>query len=303
MNFDWNFYSDFYKEFKLKNQKEAYNHWIKIGMKEGYICNSTKCNFDWKFYVNYYPNIKKLTKEQAYIHFINSKYVICCNIKLKEIYEKNLSLALVQKNNYIKIKNIEEKLNILIRTSNRSEYFKEAIESIINQKYSNYKIYVSYDKTESLNYLNNYNNISILEMNINNSNKYKFNLYNNYLMDKVQDGYILFLDDDDIYVHDNVFNIINDNLSSTNDFLIWKFMRPDKIIYPKNQNNICLGSIDTTSFCFHSNFKSLARWGDKQCGDFRFVNMLLNKKKFNIKIIDYILTKTIFDNKMASFGN
>lgn len=80
-------------------------------------------------------------------------------------------------------------------------------------------------------------------------------------------------------------------------------MRPDRLIYPINNKKIFLGSIDTTSFCFHSDFKSLARWGDKQCGDYRFVSMLLSKKRFNIKIIDYILTKTIFENKIASFGN
>jgi glycosyltransferase involved in cell wall biosynthesis len=212
-----------------------------------------------------------------------------------------MNIAIEQGNTYIKKKDSEQKLNILIRTSNRPEYFKQAIESILNQNYKNYKIYVSYDKKESLEYLKNYNNINIIEMNINNPNKYKFNLYNNYLMDKVEDGYILFLDDDDIYIHNNVFNIINDNLTSNDDFLIWKFMRPDKLIYPNN--NIILGTIDTTSFCFHSNFKHLARWGDKQCGDFRFVNSLLRKKNFNIKKIDYILTKTIFENKIASFGN
>ncbi len=297
MDFDCKFYSDKYNI----NEKNAINHWNTKGMKEGLICNKNGCNFDWIFYKNFYSYLNIKTVDDAIKHFLHHKENICCYTKLKETVNKNMNIAIKQGNTYIKKKQSEEKLNILIRTSNRPEYFKQAINSILNQDYKNYKIYVSYDKKESLEYLKDYNNINIIEMNINNPNKYKFNLYNNYLMDKVDDGYILFLDDDDIYIHNNVFNIINDNLTSNDDFLIWKFMRPDKLIYPNN--NIKLGTIDTTSFCFHSNYKSLARWGDKQCGDYRFVNMLLNKKKFNIKKIDYILTKTIFENKIASFGN
>jgi hypothetical protein len=301
MDFDWKYYSEHYKELNINDEKKAYQHWKNIGMKEGRICNNSGCNFDWTFYKNYYSYLNLNTIDDAYRHFLYNKDFICCEIKLKDTINKNMNIALEQENTYIKKKEVEKKLNILIRTSNRPEYFKQAINSIINQNYKNYKIYVSYDKKESLEYLKEYNNINIIEMNLNNPNKYKFNLYNNYLMDQVEDGYILFLDDDDIYIHNNVFNIINDNLISKDDFLIWKFMRPDKLIYPKS--NIKLGNIDTTSFSFHSNYKSLARWGDKQCGDFRFVNMLLSKKKFNIKKIDYILTKTIFENKIASFGN
>jgi hypothetical protein len=301
MDFDWKFYISNYKDLNINDERNAISHWKTIGMKEGRICNSSGCNFDWKFYKNYYSYLNLNTLDNAYRHYMHSKDFICCEIKLKETIHKNITTATNQCANYIKKKDEEQPLNILIRTSNRPEYFKQAIESILNQNYKNYKIYVSYDKKESLEYLKNYNNINIIEMNINNPNKYKFNLYNNYLMDKVEDGYILFLDDDDIYIHNNVFKIINDNLTSNDDFLIWKFMRPDKLIYPKN--NIKLGTIDTTSFCFHSNNKSLARWDDKQCGDYRFVNLLLSKKKFNIKKIDYILTKTIFENKIASFGN
>lgn len=301
MDFDWKFYLEYHKDLNIKDETTAIHHWKTIGMKEGRICNKNGCNFDWIFFKNYYSYLNIKNINDAHKYYIHTRNTICCYIKLKQTIEKHNNIVINQENNYIKKNKEEQLLNILIRTSNRPEYFKQAIDSIISQDYKNYKIYVSYDKKESLEYLKNYNNINIMEMNIINPNKYKFNLYNNYLMDKVNDGYILFLDDDDIYVHKNVFNIINDNLTSNDDFLIWKFMRPDKLIYPIN--NIKLGTIDTTSFCFHSKFKNLARWDDKQCGDFRFVEMLLNKKKFKIKKIDYILTKTIFDNKIASFGN
>ena len=307
-DFDWEFYINKYKELRLKNKSQAINHWQTIGMKAGLIANKNGCNFDWVFYTRYYQHIRNLNMEQAYNHYVafsiidNTNVGICCDVKLKHTIEKNMLVALKQCTDYIKQKETEEKLNILIRTSNRPEYFRQAINSILTQNYTNYKIYVSYDKIESLDYLKDYN-IETLYMNIDSNKKYKFNLYNNYLMDKVTDGYILFLDDDDIYIHNNVFNIINDNLESIDDLLIWKFMRPDKLIVPINKHKIELGTIDTTSFCFHSNYKLLERWGDKRCGDIRFLSGLLNKTKFNIKIIDYILTKTIFNNKIASFGN
>ena len=307
-DFDWEFYINKYKELRLKNKSQATTHWNTYGMKEGLIANKNGCNFDWVFYTRYYQHIKNLNMEQAYNHYVSFSIIdntnpgICCHVKLQHIIEKNMSVAFKQCNDYIKQKENEEKLNILIRTSNRPEYFRQAINSILNQNYTNYKIYVSYDKIESLDYLKDYD-IETIYMNIDSDKKYKFNLYNNFLMDKVTDGYILYLDDDDIYIHNNVFNIINENLESIDDLLIWKFMRPDKLIVPINKHKIELGTIDTTSFCFHSNYKLLERWDDRRCGDIRFLSGLLNKKKFNIKIIDYILTKTIFNNKMASFGN
>jgi hypothetical protein len=307
-DFDWEFYINKYKDLRLKNKSQAINHWQTIGMKAGLIANKNGCNFDWVFYTKYYQHIKNLNMEQAYNHYVSFSIIdntnpgICCKVKLQYTIEKNMSIALKQCNDYIKKKETEEKLNILIRTSNRPDYFRQAINSILTQNYTNYKIYVSYDKIESVDYLKDYD-IETIYMNIDSDKKYKFNLYNNYLMDKVTDGYILFLDDDDIYIHNNVFNIINDNLETTDDLLIWKFMRPDKLIVPINKHKIVLGTIDTTSFCFHSNYKLLERWGDKKSGDIIFLSSLLNKKKFNIKIIDYILTKTIFNDKIASFGN
>ena len=49
--------------------------------------------------------------------------------------------------------------------------------------------------------------------------------------------------------------MINEHLSDKNSLYLWKFLRPDKAIYPKNINNIQLGEIDTTSVCFHTFIK------------------------------------------------
>jgi hypothetical protein len=77
----------------------------------------------------------------------------------------------------------------------------------------------------------------------------------------------------------------------------------EDLIYPKDINNILLGTIDTTCFCFHSSFKNLAQWNDKQCGDYYFITSLITKKKFNIRFINFILTRTSYNNKIANYGN
>jgi hypothetical protein len=204
--------------------------------------------------------------------------------------------------------NIENKLNILLRTSMRPEFFKKCVESILTQKYENYHIYICYDKIECLSYLKDYetnhSNITTFFVQNDSSEKYKFNLYNNELMNKVEDGFILFLDDDDIFSHDMCFKIINENIVDDDSILIWKFMRPDKLIYPKHINDIKMGEIDTTSICFNSKYKDTSRWKDIQCGDFYFYSDLFTElkqlSKFNIIKMNYILTKTIYYNKMCN---
>ena len=81
--------------------------------------------------------------------------------------------------------------------------------------------------------------------------------------------------------HNKVLGMLNENIASSEDSLyIWKFLRPDKIIYPKNINHIKLGDICSCGFLFHSNYKNFSRWPDKQCGDFLFFNELVKNYSF-----------------------
>ncbi len=263
--------------------------------------------FDWKFYVKTYPNLTFTNEKDAYNHWINygKKYnYACCLNKMKENMGIFIKQAEYQSSNYIKKKVTEDKINILVRTSNRPEYFKKCIESILNQNYSNYKVIIGYDKIESLEYLNNYkdnNKIEIYEMKTTSKERFKHNLYLNTMMDKVTDGFIMYLDDDDMMSHNNSLNILNENINNENDLIIWKFMRPDRLIYPKS-NIIKMGHISGCAYSFNNKYKYDSRWVDRQCSDFHFINGLLKKIKLNIKIIDYILTRIISDDRIGNFG-
>lgn len=273
-----------------------------------------KYTFDENFYTKFYPDIKYASENNSIIplehynkHGIMEKRV-CCQEELNDIVNKNTEKIKNEYKNCIDItfKNPENKFNILIRTSMRPEFFKLCINSILTQKYNNYHIYICYDNTESLSYLNQYKltkNITFFFIENDSTEKYKFNLYNNTLMDMVNDGFIMFLDDDDVLTHNLCLKIINENIIDENSILIWKFMRPDKLVYPKNIYDIKIGEIDTTSLCFNCKYKNLSKWSDKQCGDFYFYSELFRKLKEmnidNIIKVNYILTKTIYSDKVC----
>jgi len=270
----------------------------------------SKYVFDINFYCKFYPDLNNFSGNNAFLLKHYKLYGIkenriCCQSELNDNISKNLLLIEEQKvalTNYEYKNSNESKLNILIRTSMRPEYFKTCIESVLSQNYTNYNIFICYDKKESLSYLENYStihNISIHYIEINSDEKYKFNLYNNYLMSLVNDGFILFLDDDDMFAHNNVLKIINENLANDDTILLWKFMRPDKLIYPSNIKHIKLGEIDTTSVCFNKKYQYLSEWNDKKNGDYFFYsNMFKSINKLKITELNLILTRTIFLDKL-----
>lgn len=266
INFDHQFYINFYNDLKIikyKNFYEAHRHWNLYGKYEGRICNENMVKF------NYFKAYLNENKE----HFFNKKK--------------------------------EEKINILIRTCYRPEYFYHCINSILKQNYKNYEIYISYDNLDCLKYLERYKSLENVHIyNLCNyiTEKYKYNDYLNFLMNQVNDGYILFLDDDDKFYHNNVLKIINENITDENNLLIYKFLRPDKVIFPENIDDIQIGEIGTSNFCFHSKHKKLSFWEKIQCADYYFITKLINSKKLNVKFIDFIISMTIFRNKTGNFG-
>ena len=185
-------------------------------------------------------------------------------------------------------------INILTRTSNRPNGFDICVNSIKNQTYENINHIVSYDDDLDLNYINNYN-VSKIKINReeiikndksvtpNNPNFWfsPHNLYCNSLLDEVKDGYIMFLDDDDMLLHENVIEVIVNNIVDEDTILIWKMQYPDGRLLPDsnsyNTKNIKLGGIGSPCFLFHSKWKDFYRWDAYKCGDYRFLEKLYKK--------------------------
>jgi hypothetical protein len=269
--FDYNFYQKIYLDIQeqgLQTYQEYFSHWLKNGIKEGRKCNLIDLQ------TNYQDNLKK---SQLYINNWKTTNKSVCQ---------------------------ENKINILIRTCYRPDNFKKCIKSILNQKYENFQVYICYDKPECKEYLKDYkkDNIQYFEVSVDSREKYKFNLYCNILLDKVTDGWIMFLDDDDMLTHPNNLELINSYINTDNSILIWKFMRPDITIYPKNINNIKFGEIDSTSFLFHSKYKNDSIWIDKRGSDYHFISNLIEKIKPSLIQIPFTITSTNYNNKIANYG-
>tara|TARA_R110002073_G_scaffold217844_3_gene378136 strand:- start:17834 stop:23827 length:5994 start_codon:yes stop_codon:yes gene_type:complete len=198
------------------------------------------------------------------------------------------------------------KINILIRNTYRPTYFKKCIDSILNQDYENYKVIMCYDDDYCLEYLEQYKNNPKIEIfkatEVDKSHQAFYNLYCNQLLDKVPDGWIMFLDDDDMFSNYNVLNNINHYLANANNLVFWKFKRPDRLIYP-DIKLLKRDTIASCGYCFHSKYKDLSQWTAWQGGDYDYINGLIQKNNFNKYFIDDVLTQTTFgEMKIGNFG-
>lgn len=195
--------------------------------------------------------------------------------------------------NIVKSKWIDNDIlfNILIRTSKRKNYFHDCICSVLDQNYLNYNILISIDDVESIEYVKKFP-CSIVTINktykeINppkrNDNSYgiyfKYNNYFNEMHKYVNNGYVIYLDDDDKLVHTNVLSELNQIIKNSNcDLIFWRVQFPNRLV--PNDNNwrnrvpICC-DISTIGFCFKAKMKP--RWEPFKRGDFRVANYLFNK--------------------------
>lgn len=257
MDIDPNFYKSNYLDIReISDDEELKKHFLKYGFWEGRIASQEMLDH----------RIKK-----------NDKIIEKRN-KLLDEYE---------------FKENEHLINILIRTSKRPNAFKLNIESICEQNYSKINLLISYDNKETYNYINNTLNDKNLNYKLfevhKTSDYYSYNDYCNTLLQNVNDGYIMFLDDDDKLLHNNALKYINEHLQEDR-FLAWEYLRPDKIIGPK-KGDIKKGNITSCGFCYHSKYKS--HWPTKIGADFEFVKNLVNDNPLQLGKINKVLTSAI----------
>lgn len=183
-------------------------------------------------------------------------------------------------------------INILTRTSNRPRGFLNCYLSIKEQTYANIKHFVAYDENSCLEYLNDLNiqlvNVTQLKSDLNSKeadsegNLYApYNLYCNALLDKVDDGWVIFLDDDDHLLHNKVIEeivaIILKN-KSINDLYLWQMRYPDGRVLPLDRQIdkeiIQKNYIGSPCYMFHSSHKDKVRWDSYKAADYRFLMQL-----------------------------
>ena len=200
------------------------------------------------------------------------------------------------------------KINILTRTSNRPIGFNNVCNSIRKQTYKNINHIVCTDDLKSIEYIKkeNIKKIIIIDKNKldndNNSinkkkNLYKavHNLYFNEMIKEVNEGWILYLDDDNHLLHKNVIeelvNKIKENDEDT--IIFFRILFKNKKCLPvtmKDGPKEC--RIDTACFIFHSKYKKYAIWDQWSRSDYRVISKLYK-----------IIPKNIFIPKCYIFIN
>lgn len=223
---------------------------------------------------------------------------------LKKIFHINKSIKQKQ----------EVRINILTRTSNRPIGFQNCRKSIIKQTYKNVRHLVSYENKADLAYIDFFNDIVKIKV-----KKYEgevlfnpeghlhapYNLYCNMMLNIVEDGWVLFLDDDDHLLHNKVIEEIVAEIKKADDdtLFIWQMRFPNGKLLPTSKHfkskQIAFNYIGSPCFIFHSKYKNIAQWDEWKASDYRVIKALyekIPKKKWIEKVYIQI-------NNFGDFGN
>jgi hypothetical protein len=177
-------------------------------------------------------------------------------------------------------------INILVRTSNRPNFFSNCYNSIGEQDYKNIRLIVSYDDELTKDYLKDYQVDALVEFNRLEDwssiarevflpgymeKPFPPNEYFNKMMKYTKPGYILYLDDDNKFSSTDSLSKIVSKITSERQMLLWRVQFPGYLI-PDNQHfgqvpECC--QIDTAGFTFHTNYIKHAQWDGYNYSDFR----------------------------------
>jgi len=199
---------------------------------------------------------------------------------------------------------MDKTLNILTRTSGRSNYFKDNHASVKSQTYPNIRHIVSVDDDESFNYVSKLADKIVRVERVEKKLEYgvmhsPYNLYCNKLMGAVEDGWIMFLDDDDILSDNESLNEIMNSVQDENELFIWKGQIHNKIL-PSYSFGKGIALCDIGSFCFmfHSKHIWAAQWDEVKESDFRAILKL--SRILKVRWVDKLVAKV--NNDSAAHG-
>jgi hypothetical protein len=189
-------------------------------------------------------------------------------------------------------------VNIILRTSNRPNAFSRCYYSIMSQDYPNINTIITTDEQSGVEYSRaaRARHIHMQEVQIGKkplSPLYGIPFKSNRYIDRVQrmvNGYILILDDDDMFAATNAVSLIVENMSEDT-LLVWKTDFNDGRILPNGSfgKEITLYDIASNSFCYHSKHVNLTDWSEWKRADYRTAKRL--STKLNVKWVDVILTR------------
>lgn len=206
-------------------------------------------------------------------------------------------------------------VNILTRTSGRPKYFERCYESVQSQTYENINHLISVDDDETEEYVKKLTKqyvrvipqkegIPRIDPVTHARHAAHYNLYLNELRAHVQSGWIMFLDDDDMFMSDNAISDIINRISNEDELVFWKVRFPKTIIPPHElfkKKIIALNNFSMIGFMYNKKYDNYASFDHFSGGDFFFIKQLAPKVP-NKLWINEIYTGLQRRDRMGGFG-
>lgn len=185
-------------------------------------------------------------------------------------------------------------INILVRTHRRPQGFARTIQELRNQTYKNIRIIVSCDDEFSYDYIKENNipdeDIVFIKDDRRSLGSAFYNSYIKDLLNAVEDGYVIVLDDDDYITSDIVLEKIARHLKDKNTLYLFKMDFLGTIL-PQKYWGIKPALYDTggSSFAAHYTLAKKREWKPIQGGDGIYLEELF-KDAENTVWLDYTFT-------------
>jgi len=189
--------------------------------------------------------------------------------------------------------------NVIVRTSNRPLGFTNCLKSIEVQTYPNINIIVTTDDIFSCGYTRGHDarHLDMSKVTYIESKKegeefgrpFKCNLYLKEALKRIKEGFVIYLDDDDMFTSKDSVKTIIEN-AETDKLLIWKVDFNDKIL-PNGSFGKYIKLFDVTGigFSHHVKYSHLTDWSEWKRADYRTAKKISDI--IPVKWLDAVLTK------------
>lgn len=276
-----------------------------------------KYTLDINFYRKNY-GLHHLNDEQIIEHFhgkgLNMKRV-GCKKHFEDMKQKNLSILeksieKIQKD-ADELHTYNDTVNVIIRTSNRPKMFDKCINSVLNQTHENIKIIVSVDNEFSKDYVKKYiDRVHMVKMERNPDIMYWFNDYINIMFDYTDDGWIIILDDDNVFTSNLCIQKLLNCVYKRDKFLFSR--RPSDYSIPVSKDNSFyrfrynrndrMINHDTSSILFHTVLlKYKPRMGVRKGGDYNLIKCLRENTEYEL-VSGLVFTSVNYTDHVCGCG-
>ena len=181
-------------------------------------------------------------------------------------------------------------MNIITRTHLRPKRFKICRDSVYSQTYRDVNHIVGSDTAcnyfDAVKLVKKSHSVKRDEIG---KHPAPYNLHLNELANYCQEGYVMYLDDDDVFVDSDSLQEIMDNVSD-DAVILWRVNINGRVVpCDDNFGKIIPNDISGIGFCFHTKHLPV-NWGSWTGGDYRVIKSLTSRLR--MILVDKILTKT-----------